>query len=291
MSDESGKSAGTSKLSGYFHNRLKPADLKLKAESETGPKEIRDWIRGIDSIFLSTPESKSKPLSDVIRTALGEARKSRIINDRLSKYMGDEASEFTKTPTNHGAKTLKVLNDLMEAVEAKDCGSIEQMSKLFERLGECTRVIGSVIYKMADTEDGATPDSLQLVVKMSAPKTSQPVPTLEEAMREYKEAAKEVDCDTVLGTRFEDLQPTARKVDREFYLQVFTHIPIEHNGVKGIIEECRDRGITSTLAVVLEALDKFGPETLFSQAESIRKLQEIEGHGKDVQTNLTQAIT
>ena len=52
------KSKGTSKLSSYFQHRLKPNDFKLKAESEIGPAEIRDWVRAIDSLFASTPESK-----------------------------------------------------------------------------------------------------------------------------------------------------------------------------------------------------------------------------------------
>ena len=65
---------------------------------------------------------------------------------------------------------------------------------------------------------------------------------MKEIAETYKQDADPVESGIVRGMRFEDLSKASRKTDREFYLQVFSQIPIEHSGVKNIIEDCRETG-------------------------------------------------
>ena len=199
-------------------------------------------MRAIDSLFASTPESKQ--LSEVLRTALGETRRSKVINQHLNKYKFDNDDDFSKTPTEHGAQVLKTLNELAEAIEAKDCGTYKQMHRLFDRLTACAQYVGTTIKEMASSEDGEDPDELKVLVLCKKPGNGEKVPTMEEIRETYLKDAEVADFDIVHGMQFEDLSKASRKIDRDFYLQVFTQIPIEHSGVKNIIEECRESGVS-----------------------------------------------
>ena len=277
----------TNSVSKLFQIRLQPKEYKLRADAS--PDDIRDWARSFDSLFGST--SAGRELSDVIRSALGEQRRIKINpeNDHLSEYIRDETKQkFRDLPTEQGNDFRKMMDEMIAAIQVKDCGTYIQTVKLFDRLASFTQVIGIIAEEMAPTNEK---NKHKFLVKTAKPDGTNALPDLADGLQEFEKVNKKEPCDSTQGLKFKDISDEAAQLDTEFFNQIFTQIPIEFQGVKDIMESFRERGISSGLAVILEALKRFGPEKLYSQAQAIRQLQAVHSKDDKLESKLTQAIT